>query len=86
MGAIASFFGGIWAKLLVLLAIVAAVGAILAGARNAGRMAERAEANAKARAVSNQRRQIDDEIRRAGPGAARDRLRGWATDDARHSL
>ena len=58
-GKLAGMVGGIWAKLLVALAIAGAVLAVLAGARRAGRLAERAEAYEAVQKAGETRRDVE---------------------------
>jgi len=80
-----SFLGNLLApfalKIMAGLALAGAVLAVLFGAKQAGRTAEKVDMLTQARKVSNERRKIDDDVRRAGPAAARDELRGWASAD-----
>lgn len=76
----ASLFSGLGLRLGMAIAATLAVLVVLAGARSAGRQAERVDVMKRNLKNAETRRAVEDDVRRAGPGAA-DRLRGaWSRD------
>lgn len=68
-------------KLLAGAAIIGAILAVLAGARNAGRTAERVEGMRRQLDNVKERQDVENEVRRIGGDAARERLYDrWSRD------
>lgn len=77
----AKLFTGIGLKILAGVAIAGAVLAVLAGAKSAGRNAERVDALKRTLKSVEARNEIENDVARTGGGAARERLRDkWTRD------
>jgi hypothetical protein len=77
---LASLMSGLGLRVGIALAATVAVLAVLVGARNVGRQAERVDALKQTLKNAETRRDVEDDVRRSGAGAA-GRLRdGWSRD------
>jgi mannose/fructose/N-acetylgalactosamine-specific phosphotransferase system component IIC len=81
MGFIMSMFSGVGLKVMAGLAIVGAILAILAGAKSAGRQAERVDAMKRTLKSVEDRNEVEREVMRLGGDVARERLLDkWSRD------
>lgn len=68
------FLSGIWVRVALVAAVALAVLALLAGARSAGRAAERAAAQAEVIRAGRTRHEVETEALAGGVAAVRERL------------
>lgn len=77
----ARLFSGIGLKILSVVAVVGAVLAVLAGAKSAGRNAERVDALRRTMKSVEKRNEVERDVLRSGGDAARERLLDkWTRD------